>query len=88
MSFLEESKARDAVTRALGMAFIVPPTGRRVDRATVEWELIHRRDYDDRPIYRTRINEDGILLGGFVGERTAASRLPSAAEMAANGGLV
>jgi hypothetical protein len=67
MEYLDETKARDAVVRAMRPMFIVPESGMRVDRATLDWELIRRNDYDDKPVYRTRLGVDGVLMGGFVG---------------------
>ena len=72
MRYLDESKARDAVARAMRPRFIVPEFGTRVNRGTVEFELIHRNNYDDRPIYRTRLSEDGVLMGGFIDAREVA----------------
>lgn len=74
MQYLDETKARDAVVRAMRPRFIVPESGMRVDRSTVDWELIRRNDYDDKPVYRTRLGEGGVLLGGFVGQQKEGGR--------------
>jgi hypothetical protein len=72
MKYLSEKKARDAVVRAMRPHFVVPEVGTRVDWSTVEFELIHRNNYADKPIYRTRLSEEGVLMGGFVGAREVA----------------
>jgi hypothetical protein len=67
MEYLNETLAREAVAKVMRHAFVVPMTGTRVNRATIDWELIRRNDYDDKVIYRTALGEGGVLLGGFVG---------------------
>ena len=70
MKLLEEEKAREAVVRAMGKQFIIPPVGTRVGAQIIDFELIRRNDYDYRPVYRTRMSE-GILLGHIIGEEVA-----------------
>ena len=67
MNYLDETIAREAVKRAMRPAFVVPTSGTRVDRTTIDWELIRRNDYDDKVVYRTSLGDGGVLLGGFVG---------------------
>ena len=67
MKILCEKVARDAVARAMGKQFIIPPVGTRVGAQIIDFELIRRNDYDYRPVYRTRMSE-GILLGHIIGE--------------------
>ena len=66
MEKLDEQVARRAVVKTLAPKFIVPAQGTRISPRVVDFELIRRNDYDDRPIYRTRI-VDGVLMGHFVG---------------------
>lgn len=66
MEYLLEKRGRDAVVRALGDAFIVPAVGTRVNDGAIDWDLIRRNDYEELT-YRTRLSENGVLLGHFVG---------------------
>jgi hypothetical protein len=77
MEYLLEKRGRDAVVRALGDAFIVPTAGVRVNDGTVDWDLIRRNDHEIL-VYRTRLGEDGVLLGHFVGSAV----LPKTEEVA------
>jgi hypothetical protein len=72
MEYLCEEKARSAVVRALGLAFIVPPAGTRINDGAIDWDLIRRNDYEELT-YRTRLSEDGVLLGHWVGSAVLAS---------------
>lgn len=69
MQKLEEQTARNAVVRAMGKMFIVPPQGNRLTPEVIDFELIRRNDYDDKLVYRTRLS-DGVLLGHFIGDGT------------------
>jgi hypothetical protein len=74
MEFLDGKRAHEAVGRALGHAFIVPDTGERINASTIDFTLIHRTDYEDQPVYRTRLGEGGVLLGHFVGSTREVAR--------------
>jgi hypothetical protein len=66
MEYLTEKRAREAVVRASSQRFIVPPAGVRVNDGTIDFILIRRNDYEELT-YRTRLSEDGVLLGHWVG---------------------
>jgi hypothetical protein len=64
-------RAHDALSRALGDRWIIPDTGTRISDSVIEFSVIRRgMVYDPPSVYRTRISEDGVLLGSFVGEVT------------------
>lgn len=66
MEYLCEKRAREAVVRASSAQFIVPTAGVRMNDCTIDFILIRRNDYEELT-YRTRLSEDGVLLGHWVG---------------------
>ena len=72
MDYLSDDRARSALVRGLGDNWIVPPAGLRRNETTIDWDLIRRNDYEQLT-YRTRLSEDGVLLGHWVGSAVLAS---------------
>lgn len=72
MSELEHSRARAAVVQAMRHIYIVPPEGIRVNDHIIDFTLIRRNDYDDKPVYRVRL-DDGVLYGALVGSGEGVS---------------
>lgn len=74
MEYLTEDRARNAVVRALSQQFIVPKAGDRINDQTIDFDLIRRTDYEAVLTYRTRLSDDGILMGHWVGDAVVSTK--------------